>query len=78
MADRESVKQQIAAILKQPAHKVQDDVMLTNLVTDSFVLVDMVIELQEEFGITLVQEDLREVKTVGDLVELFIQRTAAK
>jgi acyl carrier protein len=78
MADKEEVKKHIALILKQPNHKLEDDVLLTNLVTDSFVLVDMVIELQEEFGITLVQEDLKNVRTVGDLVDLFIQRTAKK
>jgi acyl carrier protein len=78
MADKEAIKKHIALILKQPNHKLEDDVLLTNLVTDSFVLVDMVIELQEEFGITLVQEDLKNVRTVGDLVDLFIQRTAKK
>jgi acyl carrier protein len=78
MIDSEKIKKQIAEILKQPMHKLQDDALLTNLVTDSFVLVDMVIELQEEFGVTLVQEDLRDVQTVGDLVNLFLQRTAAK
>jgi acyl carrier protein len=61
----------MAEIIKQPVARLGDDVLLSNLVTDSFLLVDMVIELQEEFAVFLVQEDLKTVKSVGDLIELF-------
>jgi len=69
--DRSSFKKAMSEIIKQPVERLQDDALLSNLVTDSFLLVDMVIELQEEFGVFLVQEDLKEVKTVGKLIELF-------
>ena len=65
------VKEHMSQILKVPIARLKDDSNLSDLVTDSFVLVDMVIELQEEFDILLVQEDLKNVKTVGDLVRLF-------
>jgi len=71
MADQEKVKAKMAEILKQPVSRLSDDTLLANLVVDSFVLVDMVIELQEEFGVTLVQEDLKDVKTVQQLTKLF-------
>ena len=71
MIDTNSVKEKMSSILRQPMSRLSDDAELANLVVDSFVLVDMVIELQEEFGVTLVQEDLKDVKTVGDLVRLF-------
>jgi acyl carrier protein len=61
----------MSEIIKQPVDRLGDDVLLSNLVTDSFLLVDMVIELQEEFGVFLVQEDLKTVKSVGDLIGLF-------
>ncbi len=65
------VKEHISKILKVPITRLADHTNLSDLVTDSFVLVDMVIELQEEFDILLVQDDLKQVKTVGDLISLF-------
>jgi len=69
--DRSKFKKAMSEIIKQPVERLGDDALLSNLVTDSFLLVDMVIELQEEFGVFLVQEDLKEVKSVGNLIELF-------
>ena len=71
MVDREKVKQKMAGLLKQPVARLEDTTALSDLVTDSFLLVEMVIELQEEFGVRFVQEDLNHVKTVSDLTELF-------
>lgn len=70
MVDRNKLKEKIASFLRQPVSKLQDEALLTDLVTESFVLVEMVIELQEELGIRLVQEDLKNVRTVGDLTQL--------
>jgi len=69
--DRSKFKTAMSEIIKQPVDRLSDDALLSNLVTDSFLLVDMVIELQEEFGVFLVQEDLKDVKSVGNLIELF-------
>lgn len=66
--DRDAVKRKIAALLKVPSEKIAGEALLTDLVSDSFVLVDLVIELQEEFGCRLSQEHLKEVRTVDDLV----------
>lgn len=77
MLDRNKVKEKMADFLKQPVSKLEDDIILTNLVAESFALVEMVIELQEEFGVRLVQEDLKNVKTVGDLAGLFESRANA-
>ena len=71
MASRHDVRAKIAEFLQHPVKKLQDDVILTDLVTDSMILVNMVIELQEDFGIRLVQDDLKEVKTVGNLLAVF-------
>ena len=71
MAEIDAVKEKMAGLLKQPVARLEDATVLTDLVTDSFLLVEMVIELQEEFGVRLVQEDLNHVRTVADLTNLF-------
>ena len=75
MLDKNQFKAKMASLLRQPVTKLDDDAILTDLVVESFLLIEMVIELQEEFGVRLVQEDLRDVKTVGDLVNLFASRS---
>jgi len=77
MFDKDDVKEKISSFLKQPLTRLQDDVLLTNLVVESFILVEMIIELQDEFGVGLVQEDMRHVKTVGQLTDLLVSRKAA-
>jgi len=74
---RDAVKQSMSEILKQPVGKLEDEAILRDLVTDSFVLIDMVIELQDDYDVLLVQDDLKAVKTVGDLVKLFEDKSPA-
>jgi len=74
MFDKDAVKEKIASFLKQPISRLQDDALLTNLVVESFILVEMIIELQDTFDVRLVQEDMRDVKTVGALTDLFVSR----
>jgi acyl carrier protein len=73
--DQNKFKETMGSIIKQPVERLKDDAVLTDLVTDSFVLVDMVIELQEEFDVFVVQDDLKSVKTVGQLIALFDQKS---
>ncbi len=68
------VNQAIAEVLRLPAERVADEARLSDLVTDSFVLVELVVELQELFGVHFVREDLTDVLTVGDVVGLIGQR----
>jgi len=77
MIDPNTVKAAIAAFLKVPADRLGDDVALTTLVQESFVLVELVIELEERFESRLVQEDLQGVKTVGDLVRQIVSHEVA-
>ena len=73
----ESVRRRIAEILRQPIEKVADATELIDLVAESFVLVEMAIELQEEFHVRLLQEDLNGVRTVADLTRLVASRAPA-
>jgi len=74
MTDREQVRAEIAKFVKKPVAKVGDGIALMDLVQESFVLVELVIELQETFSVRFAQEDLSAVKSVGDLIDLVLRR----
>lgn len=69
------IKQKAADFLGVPVARLRDSDELSGIVPDSFMLVELLIELQEEYGIRLVQEDLTNVKTVGELTGLILSRT---
>jgi acyl carrier protein len=66
----EEIKNRIAEVLNISVERFNDDTILKDLVTDSFLLVEMAIELQEDFQVRFSQEDLKEVGTIGDLIFL--------
>ncbi len=70
MIDKQAVLKTMAGFLRQPVEKLSDDAVLTDLVAQSFLLVEIVIELQEEFSVRFGQEELKSVRTVGDLTRL--------
>ena len=74
MSNKERVRDKIAEILGHTPQIVVDDVVLTDLVNSSFLLVEMVIELQEEFDVRFQQVDMNEVATVGQLLDLVDSR----
>lgn len=70
MSNKDRVRTKMAEVLGHPIDKITDDAVLTDLVNSSFLLVEMVIELQEEFDIRFQQEDMNEVSRVGQLLDL--------
>ena len=66
----EEIKNRIAEVLNISVERFNDETILKDLVTDSFLLVEMAIELQEDFQVRFSQEDLKEVETIGDLIFL--------
>ena len=75
--DSQQIKARISATLQMPISKLQDDALIPDIVTESFAVIEMVIDLQEEFGIRLGQEDLKELTTLGSLTSLIAERVAA-
>lgn len=73
-SDDTRIKQALGQSLKRSSEELEDDILLNDLVAESFALIETVINLQEELNIRLVQEDLRDVKTVGDLVQVCAKR----
>lgn len=77
MSVQQSVRDKISQILKQPVASVRDDVMLTDLVRESFALIELAIELQEDYDVQFGQDDLNTVRTVADVLELVASRAEA-
>jgi acyl carrier protein len=75
--DAATVRQRIAETLQLPLAKLADDRLLTDVVRESFAMVEMVIDLQEEFGVRLDQAELKQLKTVADLTALVATKCAA-
>lgn len=48
--------------------------MQDNLGADSLDLVDLVMSVEEEFGVKVADEDLENIKTVGDIVNYIEDR----
>lgn len=76
MAERDQVRGRIASLLHQPEERLADPTVLTDLVADSMILVNMVIQLQQELRVRLVGDDLRDVRTVGQLLDIFERKMA--
>ncbi len=70
------IKAKMAELLSQPVDALGDDIELTSLVNSSFVLVEMIIEMQEEFDVRFTQQEVTGVTTVGQLVKVFADRLA--
>ncbi|HUP57849.1 MAG TPA: acyl carrier protein [Bdellovibrionota bacterium] len=70
MEFKQEIKQRIATFLGKPLAALADEIPLRDLVVESFMLIEMVIEVQETFGIRVNQEDLKDVRTVGQLLSV--------
>jgi len=70
----EDVRLRIAEILEIPQGRAAGDTVLTDLVSDSFRLVEMAIELQEDYDVIIGQADMKMLRTVHDLAELVRSR----
>lgn len=67
----ENLKKSIADFVKKDSSDISEETMLKDLVHDSFLLVELVMCLQEDFGVRIVQDDLKSVSSVGDLISVF-------
>jgi acyl carrier protein len=76
--DIDTIKQKMAGYLKLPLDVLQDSSEIASVVPDSFLLVELLIELQEDYDIRIVQADLQNIKTVADLAGLIAERASAR
>jgi acyl carrier protein len=79
---REEVFEQVKTILVDTLSVDEDKVTMTarfqeDLETDSLDLVELVMTMEEEFGVKISDEEAAAIKTVGDAVDFVMQRADA-
>ena len=77
MTNANTIRALMAEVLEQPAAELSDATPLDELPAGSFTLVEMIIALQEQVGVRFGQADMDGVKTVGELIALFVKRKEA-
>ena len=74
MAVAEQVKELIAKQLNKSVKEVTEDKeIVKDLGADSLDVIEMLMTLEDEFGITIPDEKINQIKTVGQIVELIEQ-----
>ena len=70
METLDKVKQLIAEHLNKPVEEITEDKeIVKDLGADSLDIVEMLMSLEDEFGVTVSDEDPVNIKTVGDIVK---------
>lgn len=71
MITSEKIKELIAKQLNKPVSEITDEKeVVKDLGADSLDVMEMLMNLEEEFNITVPEEDAMGIKTVGDIVNL--------
>lgn len=71
MAVADQVKDLISKQLNKPVSDITEDKeVVKDLGADSLDVVEMLMNLEEECGITISEEDAVNIKTVGDIISL--------
>ena len=67
----ERVRDVIATSLGADAGQITPETVIAeDLGADSLAMVELVMALEDEFGISVPEEDAKEIKTVGDVVKM--------
>ena len=79
---REEVFERVTEILVENLSVDEDKVTMAarfqeDLATDSLDLVELVMTMEEKFGIKITDEEAAEIKTVGDAVDFVMTRVDA-
>ena len=78
--DREEILDKVKAVVVDQLNVEEDEVVedasfVDDLGADSLGIVELVMALEEEFGISIPDEDAESIKTVGDAIS-YIQANA--
>ena len=75
MAVADTVKKLISEQLNRPIEEITDDKeVVKDLGADSLDVVEMLMSLEEQFDITVPEEDAVNIKTVGDIIKLIEEK----
>ena len=71
MANTDKVKELIAKQLDKKVEEITDEKeIVKDLGADSLDVIEMLMTLEDEMGITVPEEDAVNIKTVGDIIKL--------
>ncbi len=75
MATIDKVKELISQQLNKPVEEITEEKeVVKDLGADSLDVVEMLMSLEEEFNITVPEEEAVNIKTVGDIVKLLDEK----
>lgn len=69
-----SLTKQIEATLAISGGSISADTNFSDLGIDSFDMVEMIMEIEEEFDISIPDEDATPIQTVGEAVRYIVER----
>jgi phosphopantetheinyl transferase/acyl carrier protein len=72
--DFDLMASRISSLISVPIERLAPDATIAELVPDSFMFIEVAVDLQEEFDVILSQHDLKDVHTLGDLAALLQSR----
>jgi acyl carrier protein len=74
----QKVREHLSAELELPAETIQDGTRFReDLDADSLDLYELVMELEDTYGISVSEEDAAEIETVGQAVDFVVARLPA-
>ncbi len=75
MATIEKIKQIIAEQLNKPVEELTDDKeVVKDLGADSLDVVELLMNIEEEFNITVPEDVAVNIKTIGDIVKIIEEK----
>jgi len=79
--ERDAINEKVRAVIVDQLAVEEDDVIedasfVDDLGADSLDIVELVMALEEEFGISIPDEDAESIKTVGDAIEYIVSNAA--
>lgn len=69
MLNADAIKAEIAGFLDKKPSRLKETTLLSDLVQDSFLLVELYAHLQHKFGIEIDSEEFESIKTIGALID---------
>ena len=75
--DKKEVEKKVKEVLEERLkikNVTSDSHFVNDLGLDSFNMVELLYEVEEVFGISIPEEDLRNINTVGEIVEYIFEK----
>jgi 4'-phosphopantetheinyl transferase EntD len=76
--DFDTMASRISTLISVPVERLTPEATVAELVPDSFMFVEVAVDLQEEYDVVLSQDDLKTVHTLDDLAVLLRSRQSGQ